>query len=183
MGCRQMGQREDVWGVGGGTVRIGRCVVDEMGGEGLGGEEAVVGLVKGDGAEGWETGVKVEEASETVLGTEGVCATGEVLWVLLGGRGPDLEGVGSPDIMGGGRSSPSAAFRESCVAKSEACHHSRNLRAKMEVGRRILRLDRMRGKIVVARVRGLYKLLFWPGHAPGPEDEGTGGCIARAMAR
>lgn len=47
--------------------------------------------------------------------------------------------------MGGGRSRPSAALRESWRAKSDACHHSRNLSAKMEVGRRILRLERRRG--------------------------------------
>ena len=56
----------------------------------------------------------------------------------------DVDG-GRPEIVGGGRSSPSAALRVSCRAKSEACHHSRNFKAKMEVGRRILRLDRSRG--------------------------------------
>ena len=183
MGCRQIGQRADVRGVGGATVRMGRCVVDEMGREGFGAGEVVVGLVEGDGGEGWEMGVEVEEASETVLETVGNCVVGEAPWMLLGGNGLDLDGAGSPDIMGGGRSSPSAAFRESCLAKSEACHHSRNLRAKMEVGRRILRLDKRRGRMVVAMVRGLKILLFWPGRAPGPEDEGAGGCIARAMAR
>ena len=54
-------------------------------------------------------------------------------------------GLGKPAVTGGGRSSPSAAFFESWRAKSEACHHSRNLRANMEVGRRILRLDSRRG--------------------------------------
>jgi hypothetical protein len=50
-----------------------------------------------------------------------------------------------PEITGGGSSSPSVALRLSCRAKSEACHHSRNFRAKMLVGRRNLRLDRRRG--------------------------------------
>ena len=54
-------------------------------------------------------------------------------------------GAGRPEIMGGGRSRLSAALRESWRAKSEACHHSRNLSAKMEVGRRIFRLDSNRG--------------------------------------
>lgn len=54
-------------------------------------------------------------------------------------------GLGKPAVTGGGRSIPSAAFFDSWRAKSEACHHSRNLRAKMEVGRRILRLDSRRG--------------------------------------
>ena len=60
-------------------------------------------------------------------------------------------------MIGGGRSRPSAAFRDSCRAKSDACHHSRNLRAKIDVGRRILRLESNRGPIVIARVRGLKR--------------------------
>lgn len=39
--------------------------------------------------------------------------------------------------IGGGSSMFSAAFLDSCLAKSEACHHSRNFSAKMLVGRRI----------------------------------------------
>lgn len=42
----------------------------------------------------------------------------------------------SPDITGGGSSMPSVALRDSCRAKSDACHHSRNLSANIEVGRR-----------------------------------------------
>lgn len=52
---------------------------------------------------------------------------------------------GRPEIRGGGSSRPSAALRESWRAKSEACHHSRNFSAKIEVGRRTLRLERRRG--------------------------------------
>lgn len=52
---------------------------------------------------------------------------------------------GRPEIMGGGSSRPSIALRESWRAKSEACHHSRNLRANMDVGRRNLRLESKRG--------------------------------------
>ena len=52
---------------------------------------------------------------------------------------------GKPEMTGGGMSRPSVAFLESCRAKSEACHHSRNLRANIEVGKRILRLERRRG--------------------------------------
>lgn len=48
-------------------------------------------------------------------------------------------------MRGGGRLRPSAVLRDSCRAKSEACHHSRNLRANIEVGRRILRLESNRG--------------------------------------
>lgn len=35
MGFRQMGQREEVCAVGAGTVRIGRPVSEDIGGEGL----------------------------------------------------------------------------------------------------------------------------------------------------
>lgn len=48
-------------------------------------------------------------------------------------------------MRGGGRSRSSTVLRDSCLAKSEACHHSRNLRANIEVGRRILRLESNRG--------------------------------------
>lgn len=59
---------------------------------------------------------------------------------------PSLEFFGRrPEIRGGGSSRPSAALRESWRAKSEACHHSRNFSAKMEVGRSTLRLERRRG--------------------------------------
>lgn len=64
-----------------------------------------------------------------------------------------------PEIIGGGSTKPSAALRESCLAKSDACHHSKNLRAKIDVGSRIFKLDSRRGTIVVARVRGLNMLL------------------------
>ena len=54
----------------------------------------------------------------------------------------DADGLGlekvvevRPDVTGGGSSIPSAALRDSCRAKSDACHHSRNLSAKMEAGR------------------------------------------------
>ena len=56
----------------------------------------------------------------------------------------DVEG-GKDGRIGGGSSMFSAAFRDSWRAKSDACHHSRNLSAKMEVGSRILRLLRSRG--------------------------------------
>lgn len=82
----------------------------------------------------------------------------------MGGR-RGLEG--RPEMRGGGSSRPSAAFLESWRAKSEACHHSRNLRANMEVGRRILRLDKSRGVIVEARTKGLKREFVWPGRAPG----------------
>ena len=70
---------------------------------------------------------------------------GSIPAVVLVVVGWPMETADKPAVTGGGRSSPSAAFFDSWRAKSEACHHSRNLSAKMEVGRRILRLDSRRG--------------------------------------
>ena len=129
-----MGQREVVLGWGGGTVRIGRRVLDDRGG---------VGRLWGGGeGGGWVVGL----VRETVFVEGGVGEwvdeeARDRLW--FGGGGTAL--VGRPEMMGGGRSRPSAALRESWRAKSEACHHSRNLSAKMEAGRRIFRLDSKRG--------------------------------------
>lgn len=90
------------------------------------------------------------------------------------------EGVG-PEMMGAGRSRPSVALRESWRAKSEACHHSRNFRAKIEVGRRRLREVRRRGYTACVNVRGLKMEFAWPGRA-GSDLEGCS-CGAAAMAR
>ena len=81
--------------------------------------------------------------------------------------------------MGGGSSRLSAAFLESCRAKSEACHHSRNLRAKIEVGRRMRREDRSLGPTVRANVLGLKMELLWPGLAAAVGDLCS---VARAIA-
>lgn len=166
-----MGQRVEREGMG--RVRMGRKVVEEIRGVGL-------GASAGEGIEltGWGGGRTVwgGEERETVLG----CWV--VGWEVVDGGKSFLEGDGRPDMTGGGRSSPSAALRESWRAKSEACHHSRNLSAKMEVGRRILRLERRRGRIVVANVRGL-KMLEVCGR-PGRElADGVIGRDARAIAR
>lgn len=67
---------------------------------------------------------------------------GELLFAEVQGNG---DFSGRPEIMGGGSSRPSTAFRESWRAKSDACHHSRNLSANMEVGRRIRKLESKRG--------------------------------------
>lgn len=74
--------------------------------------------------------------------------------------------------VGGGSSSPSLAFRASCRAKSLACHHSRNLSAKMLVGRRTRRLDRRRAHAVAARIFG-FASAFSSAEAPdAPSDAG-----------
>ena len=62
---------------------------------------------------------------------------------------------GKPDIVGGGNSRPSFAFLESWRAKSDACHHSRNFRAKIDVGNKIFRLESSLGYTVCVMVRGL----------------------------
>lgn len=66
-------------------------------------------------------------------------------------------GLGTPVMVGAGSSRPSAALRESWRAKSEACHHSRNFRAKMDVGSKIFKLERRRGYIVCVSVLGLRR--------------------------
>ena len=93
-----------------------------------------------------------------------------------------IEG-GKPDTIGGGRSKPSVAFLDNCRAKSEACHHSRNFRAKIEVGRSSFKLERRRGYTSVAKLLGLKMLDPWPGRARGFVGLGVGGCSARAMTR
>lgn len=60
-----------------------------------------------------------------------------------------------------------AVLADSCRAKSEACHHSRNLRKKMDVGRRILRLSRRRGRMRRARTVGERRDRDVNGGAPG----------------
>lgn len=67
-------------------------------------------------------------------------------------------GVGNPDMTGGGSSSPSVAFFDNCRAKSDACHHSKNFSANIEVGRRILRLESRRGYTTEVKVLGLNRL-------------------------
>lgn len=151
-------------------MRMGRRVWLEIGGVGLGFGEGKWAVWGGDRAVGRE------EESETVLG-----GWDEGLEAADGGM-RFLESDGRPDMMGGGRSRPSAALRESWRAKSEACHHSRNFSAKMEVGRRILRLARRRGRMAVAKVRGLKILEVWGRAARGLTDGGIG-CDIRAMAR
>lgn len=91
--------------------------------------------------------------------------------------------INMPDTIGGGRSSPSAALRDNCLAKSEACHHSRNLRAKIEVGRRSRRLESKRGYMTGAKVAGFQILFVCPGRLAGWEGGGGNVCSARAMAR
>lgn len=138
----QIGQREDVVAVGAGTVWIGRCVVEDMGGLGLVGLEGGVEAEGGGDVDVWvcEDG----EERDTVLVVVDRCGDDAAAFGFSDlGNGGEL--VGRPEMTGGGMSRPSAAFLESWREKSDACHHSRNFKAKIEVGRSILRLARRRG--------------------------------------
>ena len=86
--------------------------------------------------------------------------------------------TGSPEMIGGGSSSPSDAFRESCLAKSDACHHSRNFSANIDVGRRILKEESKLGTAMRVNVRGLKMLFVWPGLSACVGF----GCVASAIA-
>ena len=131
-----MGQYDVVGGVGGGMVRIGRWVTEDIGGEGLyGGCEGGI-ETEGDG----NGGIGVEVDNETVLVVGGRALVEGVL-VFEEGAGLYAFFSGRPEMIGGGKSRPSAALRDSWRAKSEACHHSRNLSAKILVGNSSLRLD------------------------------------------
>jgi len=66
---------------------------------------------------------------------------------------------GTARIMGGGNINPSVAFLLNCLAKSDACHHSRNFNAKIEAGSRNLVDD----SIVPANTRGFSIELLRPG--------------------
>lgn len=90
-------------------------------------------------------GAAEDEERETVFLVAGSEAGTEV-GGLYDDEEPSLGSLGGrPETRGGGSSRPSTALRESWRAKSEACHHSKNFSAKIEVGSRTLRLERMRG--------------------------------------
>lgn len=121
MGVTQMGHNVDDGGKG--TVRIGRRVVEDIG---------------GSMRCGWSDRDDVGRAfSEDSPCFEGCFADG-----------------GNEGNIGGGRSMFSAAFLDSCRAKSEACHHSRNLSAKILVGRRIFSELNKRGSMLLAMFLG-----------------------------
>ena len=181
-GERQIGHSGEVGEVGGGTTRIGSCVRDEIGGEGLEGTRRLAGFGNGGvGGEAGGDGGRAEEARETVFvileesPAAGVrLKSGEaVSWVWCWER---------PETIGGGSSRPSAAFLDSCLAKSLACHHSKNFSAKILVGRRSFRLANSRVFNMRAIIAGLKMLLLCPGRAPGPAP-GAARCSASAIAR
>ena len=65
-----------------------------------------------------------------------------------------FEDGGKEGSIGGGNSMFSAALRDNWRAKSEACHHSRNLSAKILVGSRILSELSNRGVTLIAMFLG-----------------------------
>lgn len=137
----QIGQREDAFGVGAGTVWIRRSVVEDIGGLGLVGLEGRVDADVG-GGDGW-TCVDGEERDTVLVVVARSDNDADAFGFADVGNGDGL--AGRPEMTGGGTSRPSAAFLESWRAKSDACHHSRNFKAKIDVGRSILRLERSRG--------------------------------------
>ena len=86
----------------------------------------------------------------------------------------DARGTGRPEMVGGGSSKPSFDRRDNCRAKSELYHHSKNFRAKIEVGRNIFRLPKTRGRIVSVMIRRLKMEFVCPGLAPGRVGGGFG---------
>ena len=115
-------------------------------------------------------------ASETVFTA---CFESDLDTRVVEEVGRDLGG-GKPEMTGGGKSSPSVAFFDSCRAKSDACHHSRNFSANIDAGRRSFRLDSSFGYMTEVKVAGLKMLDPWPGRAPA---RGVRGSAARAIAR
>ena len=105
-----------------------------MGGGGLG--KVSVGY---SGVE--ESGSRIDDDRETVfmLGRRLLAERGSASEV------EHFEVINEPEIMGGGNSRFSAALRDNWRAKSDACHHSRNLSAKILVGNSTLRLDKSLG--------------------------------------
>jgi len=132
--------------------------------------------------------VRIGRRDEAAIGGEGLCCDDEGLSESDGGCCCDFwcfvfENVVDvrPEITGGGRSRLSAAFRDNCRAKSDACHHSRNLSAKMDVGRRMRREERRRGYTVWPSVRGLNNEVPSPGIRPGRGGAGFG-FVANSIA-
>jgi len=109
MGWRHIGHNDAVAADGGGTVKIGRRVDAEMGGW---------TVLRGRGVSAFDRVPRFPSRVFSLRTSAAFCSRP------------------SPEMIGGGNTSPSVAFRDSCRAKSEACHHSRNLSAKMEAGSR-----------------------------------------------
>jgi len=132
MGLMQIGQRLSLSlvGWGGGTVSMGRCVEADIGGAGRLVVVASAGIF-------------------SALECSGFCE--EAVFIV--------DTCGIARMIGGGNTNPSVAFLLSCLAKSDACHHSRNFNAKIEAGSRNLVDD----STVPANTRGDNIELASPG--------------------
>jgi len=84
------------------------------------------------------------------------------------------DGLGKPVMTGAGNSSPSVAFLDNCLAKSEACHHSRNFNAKMLVGSTNFKLDR--SLVCIVRGSNIEVFIF------GRPESGLEGSLNAAIA-
>lgn len=180
IGFTQMGHIDDVEVVGRGTVRMGSPVDMDMGAlkpaflvrEGEDGDDVGLPSFAPGGVEGRFARLTLEVCFSAERRGDG--EEGDAAGFLAGSE--------RPAMTGGGSSRPSAAFRDSWRAKSDACHHSRNLRAKIEVGRRMRRLDRSLGRRTVVNVRGFQMLLLWPGREAGLPAAGFGFVTASIAA-
>jgi len=82
-------------------------------------------------------------------------------------------------MIGGGKIKPSVAFLLSCLAKSDACHHSRNFNAKIEAGSKNLVDD----SIVPPNTRGFSIELLKPGLLLCARAASCAFVAARSIAR
>lgn len=110
-------------GGGSGTVKMGRYEVAEMG--------------------GWmrvRAGGPPDFKADLSVGDDGCCCCFSVEAAVAAAAAAAAfrfsEGGVIPAATGAGRSRTSVALRASWREKSLACHHSRNLRAKIEAGRK-----------------------------------------------
>jgi hypothetical protein len=81
-----------------------------------------------------------------------------------------LNGGGTTE--GGGSSIEAEVFAANWRAKSDACHHSKNLRKNIDVGRRILSESKSRGRAIRVKVV-----------AVGSDEDARGACTGRRGER
>ena len=154
----QIGQRDVVLspssidGDGGKTVRMGNMLVAEKGGPSI--------------------PLSLRESGRSPFSSANPVFFSSVCFGLA---------AGTPSIVGGGNSSPSLAFLLNCLEKSELCHHSKNLSAKMLVGSNNFNAVTTLGCKALDIVLGEKILLVCPGLAAGPLVT-AGGSNANAIA-
>ena len=134
----------------------------------------------GGGDERLDDGGESDERATVFVGRDGT----DHFSGAAEGRKTGLGGAStSPATTGGGKFRFSVAFLESCVAKSEACHHSRNLSAKIDVGSNSLSADSNFGITTLAMATGLKMLVLAAALvALLPDPDGGTGAMACAIA-